>query len=302
MGIFSFLYRRKKTEKAPAYFSAAVKRLLLNETLDEGTYEKLEQVLLAADIGVTLTSELLQHLQNQRVKNGKEALQILQQQLESILRLTQKPLLLSGNHKLTVMLVVGVNGVGKTTAVAKLAYQWIQSGQSVLLAAGDTFRAAATEQLAAWCNQYDIPLTKGASKTSALVYDAMHAAKSQKKDILLIDTAGRLHNQDHLMRELNKVQRVIQQIDATAPHHILMVIDGMTGQNALRQVELFKQSVNITGLIITKLDGSGKGGMVFALAKQFGLPIYFYGVGEGIEDLKVLEVKQYVQHILGSDE
>ncbi len=224
--------------------------------------------------------------------------------MEAVLEPCSQPLEIDSQRQPFVILVIGINGAGKTTTIGKLAKNFQQGGYSVMLAAGDTFRAAAVEQLKVWGERNDIPvIAQGSGADSAsVIYDALQAAKARGVDILLADTAGRLHTQDNLMEELKKVKRVMGKLDESAPHETLLVLDGGTGQNALRQAESFHESIGVTGLAITKLDGTAKGGVLFAMAKKLGLPIRYIGVGEGIEDLRVFDAHEFVQALLAHDE
>lgn len=261
------------------------------QQIDAELLEEIETQLLSADVGVAATQRIMVTLESSVKKQGlsdPSALpELLQQQLIEMLHNTDTPLNTQA-HKPFVILVVGVNGVGKTTTIAKLAYRYQQAGQKVLLAAGDTFRAAAVEQLQTWGERHDIPVIAqhtGADSASVL-FDALAAAQSRGSDILIADTAGRLHNKDNLMNELEKVVRVLRKLDPEAPHEVLLVLDAGTGQNAIQQTRQFQQSVGVTGLALTKLDGTAKGGVIFALAHEFQLPVRFIGVGEQAEDLQ----------------
>jgi fused signal recognition particle receptor len=229
-------------------------------------------------------------------------LQALRQELVALLKPVQQPLDISG-HKPHVVLIVGINGAGKTTTIGKLARRWRDDGRQVILAAGDTFRAAAVEQLKTWGDRNQVPvISQGQDADAAsVIFDALQAARSRNADVLIADTAGRLHTQGGLMDELGKIARVLKKLDADAPHEVLMVIDGTTGQNAVNQVRQFRQIVGVTGLVVTKLDGTAKGGVVFALAREFGLPIRFVGLGETATDLRVFDAQSYVDGLLPAD-
>ncbi|WP_299981514.1 signal recognition particle-docking protein FtsY [uncultured Pseudoteredinibacter sp.] len=269
--------------------------------IDEDLLEELETQLLMADVGIEATEEIMEKLSEQIARKelaDPEALyKALQSALAELLIPVQKPLLLDTQKKPFVILVVGVNGVGKTTTIGKLAKGFQNQGKQVMLAAGDTFRAAAVEQLQVWGERNNVPVVAqhtGADSAS-VVFDALQSAKSRDVDILIADTAGRLHNKDNLMDELAKVKRVMAKLDDSAPHEVLLVLDAGTGQNAINQAEQFSQSAGVTGLALTKLDGTAKGGVIFALAKQLGLPVRFIGVGEGIDDLQPFEAKSFVR-------
>ena len=268
--------------------------------IDDALYEELESALLMADTGVKATTHLLNDLKR-RVKESKTTdpaavKGLLADAIADLLAPLQKPLVI-GEHKPTIIMVAGVNGAGKTTTIGKLAKKLQQDGKKVMLAAGDTFRAAAVEQLQVWGerNQIAVIAQHTGADSASVIFDAVQAAKSRGMDVLIADTAGRLHTKDNLMEELKKVRRVIGKLDDTAPHEVLLVLDAGTGQNAINQAKQFNQTVNLTGLALTKLDGTAKGGVIFALAKQFVLPIRYIGVGEGIDDLRTFEAEAFVQ-------
>ena len=271
--------------------------------IDEALYENLEDALLMADAGVPATQYLITELRRKVKDSGithPVALKnVLVQLLTDMLTPLQKPLVI-GEHNPTVLMVAGVNGAGKTTSIGKLTRHLSEAGESVLLAAADTFRAAAREQLGVWAdrNLVDIVSQEGADP-AAVCFDAVSAGKARGKDVVLIDTAGRLPTQLHLMEELKKIKRVIQKADATAPHEVLLVIDGNTGQNALMQVRAFDDALQLTGLIITKLDGTAKGGVIAAIARERPVPVYFIGVGEKLEDLETFNAREFAQALLG---
>ncbi len=275
--------------------------------IDEDLLEELESRLLLADVGVDATVEIIDHL-TQRVARKElthaAALQAaLQQELLDLLRPCESPLQPAG-HSPYVILMVGVNGVGKTTTIGKLAKRFQAEGRSVMLAAGDTFRAAAVEQLQVWGERNAVPVIAqhtGADSASVL-YDALQAAQARGTDILIADTAGRLHNKDNLMEELKKVVRVLQKLDPAAPHEVMLVLDAGTGQNALAQADQFRQAVGVTGLSLTKLDGTAKGGVIFAIARKLGLPIRYIGVGESAEDLRPFEARQFIDALFARDD
>jgi fused signal recognition particle receptor len=275
--------------------------------IDDDLLEELESRLLLADVGVDATVDIIGRL-TQRVARKElthtEALQAaLQQELLELLKPCESPLNPSGS-KPYVILMVGVNGVGKTTTIGKLAKLFQAQGRSVMLAAGDTFRAAAVEQLQVWGDRNNVPVIAqhtGADSAS-VVFDALQAAQSRGVDVLIADTAGRLHNKDNLMEELKKVVRVMGKLDPEAPHEVMLVLDAGTGQNALAQAAHFQQWVGVSGITLTKLDGTAKGGVIFAIAKKLGLPIRFIGVGESAEDLRPFEAEQFIEALFAGDD
>ncbi|WP_415906383.1 signal recognition particle-docking protein FtsY [Neptuniibacter sp. QD72_48] len=268
--------------------------------IDDDLLEEIETLLLMADVGVEATSDIIQRLTDkvERKQLGDaQALQVaLKEELASLLHRSEEPLKVECNNKPYVILMVGVNGVGKTTTIGKLAKRFQSEGKSVMLAAGDTFRAAAVEQLQVWGERNDVPVVAqhtGADSAS-VIYDAVQSAQAKGVDVLIADTAGRLQNKDNLMQELEKVVRVTQKLSPEAPHEVMLVLDAGTGQNALSQAKIFKDSVGVTGISLTKLDGTAKGGVIFAIAKQMDLPIRFIGVGEQIDDLRPFKSQEFV--------
>ncbi|HET6631320.1 MAG TPA: signal recognition particle-docking protein FtsY [Rhodanobacteraceae bacterium] len=276
-----------------------------NPKLDDALLDELETSLITADVGVTLSTRLSEDLRRRMHKrefaDAAALLTALRDDLVAILEPVARPLDVSAARPF-VLLMVGVNGVGKTTTVGKLARRFRSEGRRVLLAAGDTFRAAAVEQLQAWGERNDVPvIAQGQGADSAsVVFDALQSARARGSDVLIADTAGRLHTQGGLMDELAKVRRVLARLDADAPHETLLVLDGGTGQNAISQVRQFQQAAGVTGLAVTKLDGTAKGGVVFALAAEFGLPIRYVGLGEGVEDLAPFDPAAFVDALLPS--
>ena len=270
--------------------------------IDEALYEELETALLMADTGVKATEHLLADLKR-RVKDTKttdpaEVKGLLAQSITALLAPLQKQLVI-GEHKPTVIMVAGVNGAGKTTSIGKLTRHLANEGATVLLAAADTFRAAAREQLAVWADRNTVDIiTQEGGDPAAVSFDAVTAGRARGRDVVLVDTAGRLPTQLHLMEELRKIKRVVQKADPTSPHEVLLVIDGNTGQNALNQVKAFDEVLGLTGLIITKLDGTAKGGVICAIAREKPVPIYFIGVGEKLEDLETFDAKEFAQALL----
>jgi fused signal recognition particle receptor len=274
-----------------------------NPKLDDDLLDELETCLITADVGVSASTEIVEGLRKRVAKrefaNADALLAALRAGLVELLKPVQKPLDVSG-HSPFVVLMVGVNGVGKTTTIGKIARRFLHQERSLMLAAGDTFRAAAVEQLQSWGQRngvHVIAQSSGADSAS-VIFDALQAAKARKVDVLIADTAGRLHTQSGLMDELSKIRRVLAKLDSSAPHEVLMVIDGTTGQNAINQVKHFREAIGVTGLVVTKLDGTAKGGVVFALAREFGLPIRYIGLGEGAEDLRTFEAQAFVDGLL----
>ena len=270
--------------------------------IDEALYEELEAALLMADTGVAATTHLLADLKR-RVKETKTTdpaavKALLANAIADLLAPLQKPLVI-GEHKPTVIMVAGVNGAGKTTSIGKLTRHLANEGASVLLAAADTFRAAAREQLAVWADRNTVEIiTQQGGDPAAVSFDAVSAGKARGKDVVLVDTAGRLPTQLHLMEELRKIKRVVQKADPTGPHEVLLVIDGNTGQNALAQVKAFDDALTLTGLVVTKLDGTAKGGVLCAIAREKPVPVYFIGVGEKLEDLETFDAREFAQALL----
>jgi len=282
--------------------------VLGRKTIDDELLEELETQLLTADLGVDATSRIIDDL-TQRVARKQlgdvEALfNAMRDDMVNILEPSAKPLVIPAKQRPFVILMVGINGVGKTTTIGKLAKQFQQEGKKVMLAAGDTFRAAAVEQLQVWGERNQIPVIAqptGADSAS-VIYDALEAAKARDVDILIADTAGRLHTQSNLMEELKKVKRVMAKVDETAPHEVMLVVDAGTGQNALQQAQQFDQAVGVTGITLTKLDGTAKGGIIFAIADKTGLPIRYIGVGEKIDDLRPFNANDFVDALLGRED
>ncbi len=275
-----------------------------NPILDDDLLDEIETALIGADVGVTASSELSQKLRKRMHKrefaDGRALLAALRAELIALLRPIAVPLTIDRSAKPFVILTIGVNGVGKTTTIGKLARRFQHDGYSLMLAAGDTFRAAAVEQLKIWGERNHVAvIAQGSGSDAASVaFDALQAAKSRGTDVLIADTAGRLHTQAGLMNELGKIGRVLGRIDPAAPHEVLMVIDGTTGQNAISQLRQFHAIANVTGLVVTKLDGTARGGVLFALAREFGIPIRFVGLGEQLEDLRVFDPEAFVDALL----
>jgi len=299
-GFFARL--KQGLSKTSASIGEGMASLFLGKkVIDDDLLDEIETRLLTADVGVEATSAIVQNLTQKvarkQLADADALYKSLQEELAALLRPVEQPLKVQAQNKPYVILVVGVNGAGKTTTIGKLAKKLQLEGKKVMLAAGDTFRAAAVEQLQVWGERNQIPVIAqhtGADSAS-VIFDAVQAAKARGADVLIADTAGRLHTKDNLMEELKKVRRVIGKLDADAPHEVLLVLDAGTGQNAISQAKYFNQSVELTGLALTKLDGTAKGGVIFALAKQFNIPIRFIGVGEGIDDLRTFEAEPFVK-------
>ncbi len=295
--------------KTRSGFSDGVANLLLGKKeIDDDLLEDLETQLVMADVGVEATQEIMAKLTERvgrkELTDSDALFEALIKELQDVLAPCEQPLMIdSANNKPYVILMVGINGVGKTTTIGKLAKQFQAKGKSVMLAAGDTFRAAAVEQLQVWGERNNVPVVAqhtGADSASVL-YDALEAATARGTDILIADTAGRLHTKDNLMGELEKVVRVMKKIDPEAPHEVMLVLDAGTGQNAINQAVQFQKSVGVTGLTLTKLDGTAKGGVIFALAKQLGLPVRFIGIGEGINDLRPFDANDFTRALFDKE-
>ncbi|MBK1873274.1 MULTISPECIES: signal recognition particle-docking protein FtsY [unclassified Marinobacter] len=272
----------------------------VGKKIDEDLLEEIETTLLMADVGVTATSEIIESLtdklQRNQLKDGEALRKALRDELHGLLKNVTKPLTIDAGTKPYVILMVGVNGVGKTTTIGKLTKKLQSEGKSVMLAAGDTFRAAAVEQLQVWGERNKVPVVAqhtGADSAS-VIFDAIQSGQSRGVDVVIADTAGRLQNKDNLMGELEKVVRVMKKLDATAPHEVMLVLDAGTGQNALSQAQVFQKAVGVSGITLTKLDGTAKGGIVFAIARQLQLPIRFIGVGEQVDDLRSFDAETFV--------
>ena len=307
VGFFARL--KQGLSKTSASIGEGMASLFLGKkVIDDDLLDEIETRLLTADVGVEATSVIIKNLTQKvarkQLTDADALYKSLQDELAAMLKPVEQPLKIEARNKPFVILVVGVNGAGKTTTIGKLAKKLQLEGKKVMLAAGDTFRAAAVEQLQVWGERNHIPVIAqhtGADSAS-VIFDAVQAAKARGIDVLIADTAGRLHTKDNLMEELKKVRRVIGKLDADAPHEVLLVLDAGTGQNAINQAKQFNQTVELTGLALTKLDGTAKGGVIFALAKQFGLPIRYIGVGEGIDDLRTFEAEPFVQALFAERE
>lgn len=276
--------------------------LLLGEKIDEAFLEQLEEALVAADVGVDTASLVLKDLKERFKRNELSSPVQVKERLKQILleTLSVKNSKFSLDVTPAVVLIVGVNGTGKTTTIGKLAYRLRADGKKVMLAAGDTFRAAAAEQLSIWGERAGIPVIKHreGADPGAVVFDAVTAAKARTIDVLIVDTAGRLHTKSNLMEELKKVKRILSRELPGAPHETLLVLDGSTGQNALVQAKMFNEAIGITGIVLTKLDGTAKGGIVFAINKDLGIPVKFVGIGEAVEDLRSFDPREFVNALL----
>jgi len=284
-------------------------RLILGrKEIDDDLLEELEMLLLSADIGIDATDKIIQRLTEQVsrkvLKHPDALMSALKEQLNQLLIPVSVPLEIPSQSKPYVILMVGVNGVGKTTTIGKLAKQLQTQGKSVMLAAGDTFRAAAVEQLQTWGerNHISVIAQKTGADSAAVIFDAVQSATAKKIDVVIADTAGRLHTQDNLMEELKKVKRVIQKVDEQAPHEVMLVLDASTGQNAINQAQQFHQAVEVSGLTLTKLDGTAKGGILFALAEKLAIPVRFIGVGEAIDDLRPFDAEQFTDALFDDTE
>ncbi|HBK4794459.1 TPA: signal recognition particle-docking protein FtsY, partial [Serratia marcescens] len=281
--------------------------LFRGKKIDDDLFDELEEQLLIADVGVDTTRKIItsltQHASRKQLKDAEALYGKLKEEMSGILAKVDQPLDVSGKTPY-VILMVGVNGVGKTTTIGKLARQFQAEGKSVMLAAGDTFRAAAVEQLQVWGERNRIPVVAqhtGADSAS-VIFDAVQAAKARGIDVLIADTAGRLQNKSHLMEELKKIVRVMKKLDDQAPHEVMLTLDASTGQNAVSQAKLFNEAVGLTGITLTKLDGTAKGGVIFAIADQFGIPIRYIGVGEGIEDLRPFKADDFIEALFARED
>ena len=301
----SWMTRLKEgLQKSSSKLTQGMSTLFSGKKLNEETLEALEELLISADLGVEAAQKITSHLRKSRFNQEitqEEIYTFLAREVTKILEPVVKPLPLEKTGKPRIILVVGVNGSGKTTTIGKLGHMFQNQDLKVRFAAADTFRAAAADQLAIWAHRFNIPVERGAEDAdpASVAYDACLKALQEKDDVLLIDTAGRLHNKGDLMAELAKVRRVIQKIDPEAPHECLLVLDATIGQNAHTQVEMFQKTTPLTGLILTKLDGTAKGGVLIALAQKFSLPVYAVGVGEAPEDLRSFEARAFAEGLVG---
>jgi len=315
MGFFNKLFGKKEKENLDqglqktkeGFFSKITKAIAGKTTVDEEVLDSLEEALVSADVGIDTTVKIIERIE-QRVKQDKyintsELNKLLQEEIENVLvdadDISYKNFEIPQGKKPYVILVVGVNGVGKTTTIGKLAHNYTKAGHKVMLGAADTFRAAAVDQLTIWSERVGVPIVKQSmgSDPSAVAFDTVKSAVAKDIDIVIIDTAGRLHNKVHLMDELSKIKRVIQKVIPTAPHEVMLILDGSTGQNALEQAKHFTATTDVTSLTITKLDGTAKGGVVLAIANQFKIPVKFIGVGEKIDDLLIFDKHEFVDSL-----
>ena len=305
----SFFARLKRSlSRTKANIGAGFFGLFKGKKIDDDLFEELEEQLLIADVGMDTTMKIIDSLtekaSRQQLKDGEALYGLLKEEMADILSTVEQPLVIDTEKTPYVILMVGVNGVGKTTTIGKLAKQFQADGKKVMLAAGDTFRAAAVEQLQVWGERNDVPVIAqhtGADSAS-VIYDAIEAAKARHYDVVIADTAGRLQNKGNLMEELRKIVRVMKKIDDSAPHEIMLTLDAGTGQNAISQAKLFTEAAPLTGITLTKLDGTAKGGVIFALADQFQIPIRYIGVGEGIDDLRPFETQEFIDALFSRDE
>jgi len=286
--------------------TASITSVFTKRKLDAATLDELEDVLIQADLGLETAMAITETLRRDRFDKdvtGEDVRAVLAAEVEKVLAPVAMPLQVDAAQKPFVILMIGVNGSGKTTTIGKLAQKFSSEGKSVMLAAGDTFRAAAIEQLQIWGQRTGAPVVArpAGADASGLAFDAVTRAKAEGRDVLIIDTAGRLQNRDELMNELEKVIRVIKKVEPSAPHATLLTLDATTGQNALKQVEIFGQRAGVTGLVMTKLDGTARGGILVAIAKKFGLPVHFIGVGEGVDDLEPFEARDFAKAIAGEE-
>jgi fused signal recognition particle receptor len=320
MGLFDKLFKRNKEQEVAketldkglektkeSFFSKITKAVAGKSSVDAEVLDSLEDALIMADVGVTTTVEIIKRIEDRVAKDKylgtSELNRLLQEEMANILEdapsQEYQNFDLPAGKKPYVILVVGVNGVGKTTTIGKLAYNFKRTGKSVLLGAADTFRAAAVNQLTIWSERVDVPIVKKeqGSDPASVAFDTINSGVARNSDVIIIDTAGRLHNKAHLMDELNKIRRVIQKVIPDAPHEVLLVLDGSTGQNALEQAKQFTQTTDVTSLAITKLDGTAKGGVVLAIAHQFKIPVKYIGVGEQMRDLQVFNKYEFVDSL-----
>jgi fused signal recognition particle receptor len=296
---------RSRLNKGDSFLTRDISTFFAADKLRPDAIEDFETRLLMADSGLEVTEFLVERLKAEinagRVKNEKQVKDVLRTALVELLAPVSAPLRIPPFIKPYILFVVGVNGVGKTTTIGKMALRFRKEGRSVLLAAGDTFRAAATQQLTTWAERAGVPiLAQGEGADSAsVIFDAVQSAKAKGIDVVIADTAGRLHTQGHLMEELRKIKRVIQKHDAYAPHEVMLVVDATTGQNALNQAVQFHEAIGLTGITVTKLDGTAKGGILMAIARRLSLPVRFVGLGEAVEDLEEFDAKTYAEALIG---
>jgi fused signal recognition particle receptor len=304
-GVRGFFKRlRAKLNTGPAWLTTDITELLPGRKIDAAILDDLETRLITGDVGMEATGQILDALRTRVARKELDdvdaLLKALNESMVAILQPVERPLVIDVSAKPYVILVVGINGAGKTTTIGKLAHRLLGEGKTVMLAAGDTFRAAAREQLEVWAERNNVPIVaqQSGAEPAAVIFDALNSARSRGIDVLIADTAGRLHTQSHLMDELKKVKRVIGRLDESAPHEVLLVLDGTIGQNAVAQAEEFNKNLKVTGLVVTKLDGTAKGGVVLAIAQRLKIPIRFIGVGEQSEDFGVFNAKEFVSALL----
>ncbi len=308
-GVRGFFKRlRAKLNVGPAWLTADVTELLPGRKIDAEILDDLETRLITADVGVEAAARILEGLRRRVARKELDdvdaLLKGLNEAMLEILKPVERELTIDPKIKPYVILVVGINGAGKTTTIGKLAHRLLAEGRSVLLAAGDTFRAAAREQLEIWAERNGVPIIaqQAGAEPAAVIFDALQAARARSIDVLIADTAGRLHTQSHLMEELKKIKRVLARLDPAAPHEVLLVLDGTIGQNAVAQAEQFNKGLGVTGIAITKLDGTAKGGVVLAIAQKLAIPIRFVGIGEQTEDFGVFNAAEFVSALLRSED
>ena len=282
--------------------------VLGSNTIDDGLLEEIETQLLVADVGIEATREIIDNLTERialnQINDAESLMAALRSRMRAILTPSSQPLDIPEDVRPYVVLMVGINGAGKTTTIGKLTHRFQQQGLKVMLAAGDTFRAAAVEQLQTWGERNDVPVIaqQQGSDSASVIFDALQSAQTRGIDVLIADTAGRLHTQTNLMEELKKIKRVMSKLDARAPHEVMLVVDAGTGQNALNQAQEFNQAIGLTGITLTKLDGTAKGGIIFAIAKKIQTPIRFVGVGEGIENLREFDAEEFVDALFANEQ
>jgi fused signal recognition particle receptor len=305
-GFFARLMRGLK--KTKTNFGSGFFGLFSGKKIDDELFEELEEQLLIADVGMDTTLKIIENLTDKanrkELKDGEALYGLLKEELADMLSTVEQPLIVDTAQKPFVILMVGVNGVGKTTTIGKLAKQFQSEGKSVMLAAGDTFRAAAVEQLQVWGERNGVPVVAqhtGADSAS-VIFDAIESAKARNVDVVIADTAGRLQNKGHLMEELRKIVRVMKKVDPAAPHEIMLTVDAGTGQNAISQAKLFSEVAPVSGITISKLDGTAKGGVIFAIADQFSIPIRYIGIGEGIDDLRPFVAEEFIEALFSDEE
>lgn len=305
-GFFARLMRGLK--KTKTNFGSGFASLFRGKKIDDDLFEELEEQLLVADVGMDTTLKIIENLTDKAdrksLKDGDALYGLLKEELSDMLAKVEQPLVIDQAKKPYVILMVGVNGVGKTTTIGKLAKQFQSQGKSVMLAAGDTFRAAAVEQLQVWGERNNVPVVAqhtGADSAS-VIFDAIESAKAKNVDVVIADTAGRLQNKGNLMEELRKIVRVMKKVDPHAPHEIMLTVDAGTGQNAISQAKLFSEVAPVTGITLTKLDGTAKGGVIFAIADQFNIPIRYIGIGEGIEDLRPFAADEFIEALFSDED